>query len=84
MLSFSVPVLALNNVVVAVELSCKSCSSHIISLYFYKGLMSFYFINLPAIIYHQILLFFFSCIDALSIQLCVWSNVNQSYTYSLV
>ena len=28
-LSFSVPVLALNNVVVAAELSYKSCSSHI-------------------------------------------------------
>ena len=34
MLSFSVPVLALNHVVVAAELSYKSCSLSIISLYF--------------------------------------------------
>ena len=34
MLRCSVPVLALNNVVVAAELSYKSGSSHIISLYF--------------------------------------------------
>ena len=46
--------------------------------------MSFSFVNLPAIIYNQILLFFFQCVDVLSIQLCVGSNVNQSYISSLV
>ena len=34
MLNLSVPVLALNNVVVAAELTYKSCSSRIKSLYF--------------------------------------------------
>ena len=43
--------------------------------------MSFSVVNLPAIIYHH---FLFYCVDALSIQLCVGSNVNQSYISSPV
>ena len=60
MLSLRVPVLALNNVVVDAELSYKSCSSRIIFLYFfYKVFMSFSFLSVPVIIYHQIRLSFF-------------------------